>query len=341
VSAGRLMAAEMAEQPSVLASLAERRPDLVERVRRALPDDLAGVVLIARGSSDQASVYGRYVLEAAARRPVSLAAPSLHTLYRIEADYSGYAAIAVSQSGQTPEIVTVLERLGAAGARSIAITNAAGSPLADAADAVVDLQARDERAVPATKTLTAQLAAFAIVAEAFGAVPWRADDLDGLPEAVEKVLADPEPATAAARAIGDAAGLIAVARGYLYCVALEAALKLKETTSILAEGYSSADFRHGPIAVVDRDVPVLAFAVEGPAAADVHELVDGLRSRGGLVLVAGDHDGADLSLPVGVPEALAPIPAVVRAQQLARALALERGIDPDAPFGLSKVTQTR
>jgi len=162
-----------------------------------------------------------------------------------------------------------------------------------------------------------------------------------LPGAVEEVLADPGPATAAARTIGDAPGLIAVARGYLYCVALEAALKLKETTSILAEGYSSADFRHGPIAVVDRDVPVLAFAVNGPAAADVRELVDGLRPRGGPVLVVGDSDGADLSLPAGVPEALAPIPAVVRAQQLARALALERGIDPDAPFGLSKVTETR
>ena len=124
-------------------------------------------------------------------------------------------------------------------------------------------------------------------------------------------------------------------------MALEAALKLKETTSILAEGYSSADFRHGPIAVVDREVPVLAFAVDGPAAADVYDLVDGLRPRGGPVLIASDQADADLSLPAGMPEALVPIPAVVRAQQLARALALERGIDPDAPFGLSKVTETR
>lgn len=335
------MAAEMAEQPAVLASLADRRPELVARVREVLPDQPAGVVLIARGSSDQASVFGRYLLEAAARRPVSLAAPSLHTLYGIEADYTGYAAIAVSQSGRTPEIVSVMERLSAAGARSVAITNQAASPLADAADAVVELSAGDERAVPATKTLTAQLAAFAIVAEAFGPVPWGVDDLTGLPGAVEDVLADPEPASEAARAIGHAPGLIAVARGYLYCVALEAALKLKETTSILAEGYSSADFRHGPIAVVDRDVPVLAFMAPGPAAADVRDLIDGLRPRGGPVLIASDEAGADLPLPIGVPEALAPIPAVVRAQQLARALALERGIDPDAPFGLSKVTETR
>lgn len=340
MSAGGLMAAEMAEQPAVLARLAERREELVARVRAVLPAGPARVVIVARGSSDHAAVYGRYVLEHASRAPVALAAPSLHTLYGVQTDYSGYVAIAVSQSGRTPEIVDVLGRMRAAGACALAVTNGDDSPLASEADAAVDLGAGDERAVPATKTFTAQVAAFALVAEAIGPVPWAPGDWDALPDAVEDVLGDDAPPRSVASAIGDARGLIAVARGYLYGVALEAALKLKETTSLLAEGYSAADFRHGPIAVVDAGLPVLAFSAAGPAAADVAELAGEVRGRGGRVIAVSDAPEADLPFPAGVPEALAAIPATVRAQQVARELALHRGIDPDAPFGLRKVTPT-
>lgn len=338
--AGALMAAEMAEQPAVLAGLAERREELVARVRSVLPGGPVRVVIVARGSSDHAAVYGRYVLEHASRAPVALAAPSLHTLYGVQTDYSGYVAIAVSQSGHTPEIVDVLGRMRAAGACTLAVTNGGDSPLAGEADAAVVLGAGDERAVPATKTFTAQVAAFALVAEAIGPVPWAPGDWLALPGAVEEILADETPAQSVAAAIGDARGLVAVARGYLYAVALEAALKLKETTSLLAEGYSAADFRHGPIAVVDAGLPVLSFSAAGPAAADVAALADEVRARGGRVFTASDSAGADLPVPAGVPEGLAAIPATVRAQQVARELALHRGIDPDAPFGLRKVTPT-
>jgi glucosamine--fructose-6-phosphate aminotransferase (isomerizing) len=340
VSAGAVMAAEMAEQPAVLETLAERREELLERVRAVLPDGPVRVVIVARGSSDHAAVYGRYVLEHASRAPVALAAPSLHTLYGVETDYRGYVAIAVSQSGHTPEIVTVLGRMRAAGACTLAVTNGDDSPLAAQAHAAVTLGAGDERAVPATKTFTAQLAAFALVAEAIGPVPWAPGDWESVPRAVAEILADDDAPRAVAARIGDARGLVAVARGYLFGVALEAALKLKETTSLLAEGYSAADFRHGPIAVVDSGLPVLAFSVEGPAARDVAELADEVRARGGQVLSVADAPAADLPLPGGMPEGLAPIPATVRAQQLARELALHRGIDPDAPFGLRKVTPT-
>jgi glucosamine--fructose-6-phosphate aminotransferase (isomerizing) len=334
------MAAEMAEQPAVLEALAARREELLARVRAVLPAERVRVVIVARGSSDHAAVYGRYVLEHASRAPVALAAPSLHTIYGVDTDYSGYVAIAVSQSGHTPEIVTVLHRMRAAGACTLAVTNGEDSPLAAAAHAAVTLGAGDERAVPATKTFTAQVAAFALIAEAIGPVPWGPQDWPSVPRAVEEVLADEAPPRTVAAGIGDARGLIAVARGYMYGVALEAALKLKETTSLLAEGYSAADFRHGPIAVVDAGLPVLAFSAAGPAAADVAELADEVRGRGGRVFTVSDAPGADLALPAGVPEGLAPIPATVRAQQLARELALHRGIDPDAPFGLRKVTPT-
>ena len=254
------MAAEMREQPGVLAALSARRSEIAERVRAVRPDPLHGTVLVARGSSDHAAIYGRYLLEPATGRPVGLAAPSLSTLYGSPADYSGFLVVAVSQSGRTPEIATVVERLTAAGARTLAVTNEPDSPLAAAADAAVELRAGTEQAVPATKTFTATALAFAILAEALGPVSYGEDDWARLPAALEAVLDDPEPAESVAAAIGDAPGLLTTARGYCYPMALEAALKLKETAELLAEGYSAADLRHGPTAVVTAGFPILAMS---------------------------------------------------------------------------------
>jgi glucosamine--fructose-6-phosphate aminotransferase (isomerizing) len=154
------------------------------------------------------------------------------------------------------------------------------------------------------------------------------------------VLADPKPAAAAATHLVGASQLIVVARGYLFAAALETALKIKETCSLLADGYSAADLRHGPIAAVTHGLPVIALRIEGPADADVASLVDEMRARYADVLVVGDEHTADVSLPRGVPEPLAPILAVVRGQQLAHELATALGYDPDSPPGLSKVTAT-
>ena len=334
------MAAEMAEQPRVLAALLDRRDEIHARVRPLADPAPAGVVLVARGSSDNAAIYGRYLLELAVGRPVALAAPSLFTLYDAQVDCRGWLVIGLSQSGRTPEIVDVFERYRAAGARGIAITNDGASPLAAAADALVELGAGEERAVPATKTFLTQLAAFALIAEALGPVRWQPGDLTTLPGHVASGLADPEPARRAAARLDGADGLIAVGRGFAFAVALEAALKLKETCLLLAEGLSSADFRHGPIAVIQRAFPVLALSAAGAAAADMAELEEVLRGHAGPLLRLAPDAHADLPLPGGLPEALAPIVAVVRAQQLAREVALARGLDPDAPPGLSKVTAT-
>jgi glucosamine--fructose-6-phosphate aminotransferase (isomerizing) len=340
-AAGAQMTAEMAEQPRVLADLAARRDELTSHVREALPGPPAGIVLVARGSSDNAAVFGRYVLELATRRPVALAAPSLVTRYGVQDRLDGWLAVGVSQSGRTPEIVSVLESFGAAGATTVAITNDRSSPLAAAADAAIDTAAGAEKAVPATKTVTAQFAAFALLAEALGdRLPWDGAAWEALPEAVGDLLADDAPARAAAEAVGDAQGLVAIARGLLLGAALEAALKLKEMTGILAEGASAADFLHGPIAVVRRELPVLTLAAGGPAAADVDEFARAARARGGRVLAIAPDDGADLPIPAAIPDGLAAITATVRAQQLAREVSLLRGIDPDSPFGLSKVTET-
>jgi glutamine---fructose-6-phosphate transaminase (isomerizing) len=331
------MRADMAAQPDVLRRLAERRADLVAALRGPEP---AGVVIVARGSSDYAAIFARYLLEAVTGRPVALAAPSLVTLYGAELRLDGWLALGISQSGRTPEIVTVLERYGAAGARTLALTNDPDSALAAAADAQVELGAGEERAVPATKTFTAQLAAVALVAESLGPVPWRDADWERLPGDAEAMLADPAPAGRAAETLGDTEELIAVGRGYSMCVALEAALKLREATGVRAEGWSAADFRHGPVTVARGDIPLLAVSAAGPAAADVEELSAGLERGGTPVLRLADSPAADLPYRGGLAEPLSTVPATIRAQQLALALALRRGIDPDEPPGLGKVTPT-
>jgi glucosamine--fructose-6-phosphate aminotransferase (isomerizing) len=272
---------------------------------------------------------------------VALAAPSLQTLYGVEPRLRGWLAVAISQSGRTPEIVTVLERYGRAGAATVAITNAPDSPLALAADAATAFGAGEERAVPATKTFTAELAAMALVAEALGPVPWSAADWGLLPDVVAAVLDDPAPAERAAGRLGDADELAAVGRGYLMPIALEAALKLREASGLRAEGWSAADFRHGPIAVARGVLPLLAVSAAGPAASDVDELAAELESARTPVLRLADRPGADLPYPAGLAEPLRALPAAVRAQQLALALARRRGIDPDSPPGLRKVTLTR
>jgi len=337
---GQLMAAEMAEQPDRLRDLLGRFEEIADRVRGVAPVPLAGVTIVARGSSDHAAVYGRYLLEAATGKPISLAAPSLHTLYGIDADYRGQLVIAVSQSGATPEIVRTLEALQDAGGCGLAITNEPDSPLARAATDVIELDMGEERAVPATKTVTGQFTAFAIIASALGRAPFGHDELNGMPDAVQAVLDDTGRMTTAATALVDASQLIIVARGYLYAAALETALKIKETCSLLADGYSAADLRHGPIAAVTAGLPVVALCASGPAEPDVMSLVDELRARQARVLVVGSGQRADVWLPADVPEPLAPIVAVVRGQQLARDLAVTLGRDPDSPVGLTKVTPT-
>ena len=334
------MADEMAEQPARLRHLIGRFDTIVERVRAVAPSPLNGITIVARGSSDLAGVYGRYLLEAATGKPVSMAAPSLYTLYGVDADYSGQLVIAVSQSGATPEIVQTLQALQDGGGRGLAITNDPESALARTADEAVELEVGEERAVPATKTVTGQLTAFAIIASALGQAPFTRDELEAVPDSVRVALDDRGPVAAAVEPLVGSSQLIIVARGYLYAAALETALKIKETCSLFADAYSAADLRHGPIAAVTSGVPVVALCASGPALSDVASLVDELRARQANVLVIGSGDRADVPVPSVAPEPLAPIVAVVRGQQLAHELALRLGLDPDSPPGLTKVTPT-
>jgi glutamine---fructose-6-phosphate transaminase (isomerizing) len=344
---GELMRAEMAEQPRVLRELLDRRDEIAATAREVAPDPLRGIVLVARGSSDNAALQARYLLEVHVEVPVVLAAPSLQTRYAVRPRLDGFLAVAISQSGATPEIVTTLQRLREGGARTLGVTNVAGSALADEADGAVLLGAGDERAVPATKTFTAQVAALALLAEALApGAPWPDEGWDHALAAVEDALATPNEVTPLTARLTAASHVVPIGRGFLYGAALEVGLKLAETTGIAIHGTSPADLRHGPIATVHEGSQVLCLAAPGPVAADVADIARDLRERGAEVAaIAGDAamvPAADLVVPIraGVPEPLAGLAGVVRGQQLARATALARGVDPDRPFALSKVTRT-
>jgi len=205
---------------------------------------------------------------------------------------------------------------------------------------VIDLGAGRENAVPATKTVTAQLAAFAIVAQAFGDLGLDQRAAAALPQQVAEALSDSGPVEELALWLAGYDRLVTVARGFLYGAAGEVALKVEETTSRLAAAFSAADLRHGPIAIASNGPPVLAFAHPGPALADVADVVKELRARGAQARLLGPVEGSDVSWAVEAPEVLAPVLAVVRGQQLALALARALGLDPDAPPGLNKVTVT-
>jgi glutamine---fructose-6-phosphate transaminase (isomerizing) len=336
-----LARAEIAQQPDVVARLLDReRPalrSLAAELRRRRP---RYAVIAARGSSDNAARYAQHVLGRILRLPVVLATPSLHTLYDAPPRFIDAIVIGISQSGASPDVVSVVAEGARQGALTAAITNDPSSPLAAAAAHVVDLGAGEERSVAATKTYTASLAAIAaLVAEGD---PRLSGELGRLPEALAAQLA----LSGADAAVHAAAGwerLTVVGRGAHYATAFEAALKVRELAGIVAEAYSPADLLHGPIATAGPAQPLLAIAPEGPTEGSMRELVAAARERGAHVAAIG-HDptlGDPFMELVDVPEWLGPAVAIVPAQLLAVGLAERRGVDVDAPFGLSKITLTR
>ena len=346
------MRVEIAEQPEALRHTFEALLPQVGELR-ALATDTRQVLFIARGSSDNAAVYGQYLCSARAGRLASLAAPSLATVYAARLDLHGVLAVAVSQSGATEEIVTTLDWSRACGARTVAITNQPGSPLTEVADATLVTQAGDEQAVPATKTYTTQLAAMAVLATALSGSPGApgsgeidAEALRRVPDAVAGMLEVAPAAEELAERLVGVDTLVVSGRGFAYSTALELALKLKEACYLTAVGLSHADLVHGPIAIVDPGTPALLVAAgDGPMVPEMTGLAHRIAATGAPVYGIGGDPGfaaaCRAALPgPALPEHLAPLALVVPGQLLAEALARAKGIDPDAPRGLRKVTQT-
>jgi glutamine---fructose-6-phosphate transaminase (isomerizing) len=340
------MATEIAEQPEAI----ERTLDVLLPQRadiRRLADGRRQLLIVARGSSDNAGVYGRYLLEVHAGLGATLAAPSLATHYAVLRDLSDTVVLSLSQSGGTEEVVATQAWAVACGARTIAITNVETSELARQANLALTLAAGPELAVPATKTYTAQLAAIAVVADALG-TPDRTlePDLRRVPGEMARMLEQRQGIAAAIDELIDADHTLVVGRGIMYGTALEVALKLEETCLKPVRGLSYADFRHGPIAVTNAaTVAVLISAADGPMTSGMTALAADLGRLGALTVgIGGDPEfAASCSVPVAGPvlcEAVTPLALALPAQLIVEGLARSRGLNPDRPRSLNKVTQT-
>lgn len=331
---------EIREQPDALSRAVTRNTDALADVAR-LAGRCSHVVIAARGTSDNAARYAQYVWGMRNALTVALATPSLFSLYQRPPRLDGALVVGISQSGQSPDIVSVLDEGRSQGRPAAAITNDPDSPLAAAADVVVPLHAGPELSIAATKTYTAQLAVVAAISEAMRGE----DPPDRLGDLANAAIKQEEAARSAAETIADYGHAAVLGRGFNLATAFEWALKMQELSYVVAQPFSTADFLHGPIALVDQQYPVLAVIADGPAASDVAAALERSHERGAptVVITGSENTRPDAAATMQLPDAeewLSPIPAIVIAQLFTHWLTIAQGNDPDNPRGLSKVTRT-
>ena len=328
---------EIFEQPDRLTHVLDVNGSVTADARSLLNrPDVFHVVIAARGTSDNAARYAKYVWATRLGLPVTLAAPSLHTRYGMAPRFDGAAVVGISQSGESPDLVAVVEQARSQGRPTIAITNEVDSPLALISDVVVPLHAGPERSVAATKTYTTSLMAIAMIADG-------GELLHQVPEAIARTL-DLEPhIERAVSDLGPISKAVTLGRGYNHSTAFEWALKLQEMAYVFAHAFSPADFAHGPFAVLDRGFPVLASVPEGPIAADSFATLErAVSERDASVLVVTNMDARGLPnvrVP-STPEFTSPMVFITAAQLFTLHMALLNGVDPETPRGLKKVTRT-
>jgi len=305
------------------------------------------VLIASRGSSSNAARYAQYVLGRAHRVPVAFATPSLYTLYEQPPRLDGALVVGISQSGRSPDVKEVIAEARRQGRPTVALTNDPSSPLAQAADEVLPLEAGDELAVAATKTYVNSLGAVALL---FAAATDDREALDELQRVPSQLALQIERSWEDVHGLDRLAGIeggTVVARGVNYATSFEIALKIRELSGLLFESYSAADLMHGPVAAIGADWPVIAIAPRGPVFDVMADSLDALRARRPRLVVISDDERAlgraDVALPLWtlVPEWLSPLVAVVPGQIAALRLAQLRGLDLDSPVGLSKITLTR
>lgn len=339
---------EILEQPDILRNLLTAKRTKAESIAAALTRrDPDFAFLAARGTSDNAGRYANYLWSSVNRLPLALATPSVFTYYGAPPRLRNALVVGVSQSGQSPDIVSVVEEGRRQGSPTLVITNAPDSPMANAAEHVFDIQAGQELAVAATKSYTAELMAIAMLSAAMVGDPERWQQLESVPEWIAETIGQDSHIASLAQRYRYMDNCVVLGRGFNYATAFEWALKIKELVYIQADPYSSADFLHGPIALVSMGFPILAVAPAGMVFDAMHEtLVKLAQERRAELVVISDREEAlalaksPIRLPQGIPEWLTPLVSIVAAQLFTYHLTVARGYDPDNPRGLQKVTET-
>lgn len=340
---------EIFDQPACLERLLHTQRQTIEDIAAAIKQaSIQYAFVAARGTSDNAGRYAQYLWGAANHLPLALATPSLFTYYQQPPQLNGALVVGISQSGQSPDIVRVVAEGRHQGCPTLAITNAPSSPLADTAGLVIDIQAGQENAVAASKTYTAELMAIAMLSAALQGSPQAWAELHAVPGWVAQGLALDESIAQMAQRYRYMDHCVVLGRGYNYATAFEWSLKLKELTYVVAEPYSSADFRHGPIAMVGEGFPVMAVAPHGQVFSTLFELLGNLRheQEAELVVISDQPEALALAqspipLPPGIPEWLTPIVGIVPAQLFAYHLTRVKGYDTETPRSIRKVTRTQ
>ena len=341
---GRVMAAEVAEQPAVLQRILDQgAAGIRETAALIAARNPRFVLLTARGTSENAALYAKYLIEITLGKPVGLTSMSTTTAYAAKPDLTDCLVVTVSQSGGSPDLVASTKAAREAGAITLAVTNNPGSPLAEVSEFHIDVLAGPERALPATKTYTAELLALYLFVE--GLRGGKGEAAAALPELAASVLERGDEVRQLAERYRFAQRLVLTSRGYGYPTAREAALKLMETTYIAATPFSGADLLHGPLAMIDNVSPVIAVVPAGRGGAALQPVLDRLRGRGADLVVVGQREqvaaaSAGFALPAGLAEEVQPILEILPLQLLAYEATLARGLDPDAPRALAKVTET-
>jgi len=341
-----LMLSEIAEQPAALAlTISEERNKIAKLGQILKGRDIDLIVLVARGSSDNAALFGRYLLEITTGIPVSLSAPSVHTIYNAKLKLDHALVVGVSQSGEGEDINRVLENARQCGAYTVGITNEPSSSMTNLVDETLLTQGGRERSVAATKTFTGQMLLFYMLAAEL-AYDRSAIRYEAIPDFVSAALEQRPAILELVQRYVFMENCVVVGRGLAYANAYELALKLMETCYVVAERFSSADFLHGPLAMVERHFPVILFAPPGAMLAGVKSLIERLRELHAETLaITSEIETAGLCtrsiiMPRDIDEFLAPIPYIVPGQLFAALLAEAKGLNPDAPRSLSKVTRT-
>jgi glucosamine--fructose-6-phosphate aminotransferase (isomerizing) len=339
---------EIAEQPEVIARLLALETANARRIGQAIREfNPAFVSIAARGTSDNAGRYAQYLFGIQARLPVALATPSIHTLYDSPPNLSRALVIGISQSGQSEDVRQVIADAREQGALTLSITNSESSPLDEAAEYRLALHAGEEISVAATKTYTAQLTAIAMLVTALTDSGEMQAELDKLPAYADETHKLSEPISAWIERYRYMERFVVLGRGYNYCTTFEISLKIKELCYIIGEEYSEADFRHGPIAVIQPGFPALVVAPKGETLLTMMDLLKQLNERRAECIVISNDEVAStygqktVFLPKVMPEWLSPVAAVIPGQVFALRLAEVKGHVVDQPRGLTKVTVTR
>ena len=339
---------EILEQPTVLGGLLDSQWEAATEIAAAIrASGVRSVFLAARGSSDNAGLYAKYLFGVVNRLPVALAAPSLFTTYDRAPDLAGQLVLGISQSGQSPDIVSVISEGRRQGALTLAITNEPDSPLAGEAEWVLCTMAGAEKSIAATKTYTTQLMSIAMLSAALSQSTDLVEPLRRVPELIAEALGLDERIATAAQRYRYMSQCVVLGRGFNYATAYEWSLKLKELAYVVAEPYSSADFQHGPVAIVSHGFPVLAVAPQGAVLPDLRGLLQRLavEHRAELLVLSNDKEGLDLAktalvLPAEMPEWISPLVSIVPAQLFCLHLTRAMGYDTESPRQLSKITRT-